>query len=164
MWSGEIKETAGSPRSLTRLKSAVLARLLSAMGIVLISFGLAAGLSANRPVGDNPSPALAAVTIDYPVDHTLFPPDFAPPTFLWRDADPNAKVWRIEVSFADRFPSIQISSPANDCRSVQSMSVARKPVLCRPHSLLKRPPATPGNRIPPPGRRSCATPPNTQRR
>ncbi len=104
------KETAGPPRSLTRLKSAVLTRLLSAIGIVLISFGLAAGLSANRPAGDNPSPALAAITVDYPADRALFPPDIAPPTFLWRDADPSAKVWRIDVSFADRFPSIQIKS------------------------------------------------------
>jgi tetratricopeptide (TPR) repeat protein len=40
----------------------------------------------------------AAITIDYPANGTLFPPDIAPPTFQWRDADPAATVWRIEVA------------------------------------------------------------------
>jgi len=40
----------------------------------------------------------AAITVDYPAEHTLFPPDFAPPAFLWRDANPQAKVWRIELA------------------------------------------------------------------
>jgi len=41
---------------------------------------------------------LATITVDYPADRTLFPPDIAPPTFLWRDSEPAATVWRIEVS------------------------------------------------------------------
>jgi tetratricopeptide (TPR) repeat protein len=39
------------------------------------------------------------LTIDYPSEGALFPPDFAPPTFLWRDATA-ATAWRIDVSFA----------------------------------------------------------------
>ncbi|HTQ56028.1 MAG TPA: tetratricopeptide repeat protein [Bryobacteraceae bacterium] len=37
------------------------------------------------------------ISIDYPADGTVFPPDFAPPTFLWRDANPRATRWVIEV-------------------------------------------------------------------
>jgi tetratricopeptide (TPR) repeat protein len=49
------------------------------------------------------------LTIDYPAEGTLFPPDFAPPTFLWRDATP-ATAWRIEVSFASGAPPLRFVS------------------------------------------------------
>jgi tetratricopeptide (TPR) repeat protein len=105
-----VNQTAGACLSLIRLKAAVLRTLLSTVGFFLISLGLAGSLSANRSADDNRPPTVAAITVDYPAEHTLFPPDFAPPTFLWRDADPDAKVWRIEVSFADRSPAIEIKS------------------------------------------------------
>jgi len=41
------------------------------------------------------------LTIDYPVEASIFPPEFPPPTFLFRDADDKATGWRIDVSFAD---------------------------------------------------------------
>jgi tetratricopeptide (TPR) repeat protein len=37
------------------------------------------------------------ITIDYPASGAVFPPDFAPPTFLWRDPDPTATRWVIAV-------------------------------------------------------------------
>ncbi len=52
----------------------------------------------------------AQITIDYPAPGAIFPPDIAPPTFLWRDAAPAAKFWVIEVTFRDRFPAIRIQS------------------------------------------------------
>lgn len=48
-----------------------------------------------------PAWAPASITVDYPQAETVFPPDFMPPTFQWRDAAANATVWRIEVSFGD---------------------------------------------------------------
>ena len=59
-------------------------------GLLLIALGTTINLHAKDP--------LAAITIDYPADRTLFPPDIAPPTFQWRDAEPAATVWRIEVA------------------------------------------------------------------
>jgi tetratricopeptide (TPR) repeat protein len=53
---------------------------------------------------------LATITVDYPLQHTLFPPDFAPPTFQWRDADPASVIWKIEASFGDKFPAIEVES------------------------------------------------------
>ena len=38
--------------------------------------------------------ATATVTIDYPAEGTLFPPDLTPPTMLWRDRSA-AVAWRI---------------------------------------------------------------------
>jgi tetratricopeptide (TPR) repeat protein len=45
--------------------------------------------------------APAAIAIDYPEDGAIFPPENTPPTFLWRDGDKTATLWRIVVSFAD---------------------------------------------------------------
>ena len=38
------------------------------------------------------------ITVDYPPNHAVFPSDFAPPTFIWRD--PAADRWIITVRFA----------------------------------------------------------------
>jgi tetratricopeptide (TPR) repeat protein len=43
----------------------------------------------------------ALITIDYPREGSIFPPEITPPTFLWRDAAPDTKRWRIDISFAD---------------------------------------------------------------
>ena len=76
-----------------------------------IAFCAAGSLKANRSLaGDNPRANLAIITVDYPSNHTLFPPDFAPPTFQWRDTDSSATVWRIDVQFAGHLSDIQIKS------------------------------------------------------
>jgi tetratricopeptide (TPR) repeat protein len=41
-------------------------------------------------------PRLAPIAVDYPLQDSLFPPDFAPPTFLFRDPSPAAH-WAVEV-------------------------------------------------------------------
>jgi hypothetical protein len=51
---------------------------------------LAAGVVATPP---------AAMTIDYPEDGAIFPPEITPPAFLWRDKA--ATAWRVDISFAD---------------------------------------------------------------
>ena len=53
---------------------------------------------------------LALVTIDYPEDGSLFPPDLAPPTVLWHD-DSAADAWRFEVLFQDGSPSLAFPVP-----------------------------------------------------
>jgi Flp pilus assembly protein TadD len=39
-------------------------------------------------------------TIDYPLDGSIFPPDFAAPTFLWHDGGARVDRWRAEWTFA----------------------------------------------------------------
>ena len=41
--------------------------------------------------------APATIVIDYPADGSIFPPDMAAPTFLWRDTAPGAVSWQIDV-------------------------------------------------------------------
>ena len=78
-----------------RVRAFIIAGLIIAAGAVLwripaFRFPLAAILGA--PAG---------IMIDYPGDGAVFPPEFPPPTFLWRDPEPNAASWVIEVTFAN---------------------------------------------------------------
>ena len=66
---------------------------------------LAVGLYANSP-----PPSVSAIIVDYPSEGSLFPPDIIAPTFQWRDAEPAATLWRIDVTFADRSHAIHLWS------------------------------------------------------
>jgi hypothetical protein len=46
------------------------------------------------------APELHKLTIDYPLDGTLFPPNFPPPTILFHDTT-SADTWLVEASFTD---------------------------------------------------------------
>jgi Flp pilus assembly protein TadD len=50
------------------------------------------------------------IAIDFPEEGAVFPRDIIPPTFLWRDANPAATSWLIEVVFAERGPRLKVWS------------------------------------------------------
>ena len=52
----------------------------------------------------------ASITVDYPQDGSIFPPEITPPNFLWRDSANVTHRWRIEVTFADGTNPIQVVS------------------------------------------------------
>jgi hypothetical protein len=56
---------------------------------------------------------LAAITVDYPQNGAVFPPDFAAPTFEWRDDTRAASRWRVEVRLPDRGDPIVHISPGD---------------------------------------------------
>jgi hypothetical protein len=58
----------------------------------------------------------AAVTIDYPLDGSIFPPEITPPTFIWHDPAGGAVRWQIEVSFPDGSPAIKTMSAGERMR------------------------------------------------
>jgi tetratricopeptide (TPR) repeat protein len=76
---------------------------------------LAAGASDGVDAGKTPS--AAAITIDYPEDGSLFPPEITPPTFLWRDAAKGVTFWRIDVSFGGGPAAIHATSKGERMRS-----------------------------------------------
>jgi hypothetical protein len=53
----------------------------------------------------------ANITIDYPLNGSVFPPEITPPTFLWRDSSDSALRWVVEVSFANRSEAIRVETP-----------------------------------------------------
>jgi tetratricopeptide (TPR) repeat protein len=50
------------------------------------------------------------ITVDYPLDGSVFPPEFPPPTFLFRDASKRAAVWQIDVAFEGGGPALHATS------------------------------------------------------
>jgi Flp pilus assembly protein TadD len=58
----------------------------------------------------SPANGLAAITIDYPLDGSVFPPEITPPTLLWRDDSGSAKRWVIEITFANRTGGIRVEA------------------------------------------------------
>jgi tetratricopeptide (TPR) repeat protein len=58
----------------------------------------------------------AAITVDYPLDGSVFPPDFPPPLVLWRDPASRASSWTIEAVFADGGPSVRVDSKGERMR------------------------------------------------
>ena len=71
--------------SRTRVIAVVIA-------VIVIAIGGAAAVARLWPVQSH-----RQITVDYPREGALFPPDFAPPTLEWRDASQNAEVWTIDV-------------------------------------------------------------------
>ena len=61
----------------------------------------------NTPTG---TPA-AKITIDYPLEGSIFPPEITPPTFLFRDPSDATKRWVVEVSFGNHADQIRVEAP-----------------------------------------------------
>jgi tetratricopeptide (TPR) repeat protein len=67
-------------------------RAAPAVVAVLVSAATAVALAAcGRP---------RPITVDYPLEGALFPPEFPPPTLEWHDPSPAARAWSIEVTLA----------------------------------------------------------------
>ncbi len=60
--------------------------------------------------------ALAPISVDYPLDGSVFPPEIVPPTFLWRDAAQAATAWSIEVTFPDGSAPLHADTPGEGMR------------------------------------------------
>ena len=58
----------------------------------------------------------AQITVDYPADGSIFPPDITAPTFLWRDPVAAATSWRVEITFADGSAALQVNAPGERLR------------------------------------------------
>jgi tetratricopeptide (TPR) repeat protein len=54
--------------------------------------------------------SVASITVDYPLDGSIFPPDITPQTFIWRDAAQDATRWRIDIAFADGLAGVHVQS------------------------------------------------------
>ena len=62
----------------------------------------------------DPKPALWPISIDYPLDGSIFPPGITPPTFLWRD--PAGDSWQIDIVFVDNSAPIHLQLKAERMR------------------------------------------------
>ncbi len=74
------------------------------MGLIRIFLAVVFWVGSSRAAG------LAPITVDYPEQESVFPPEITAPTFLWRDTAQGARVWRIDISFADGSPVVHTTS------------------------------------------------------
>ena len=65
------------------------------------------GAEPGATLPDTTAPDANGITVAYPREGSLFPIDIVAPLFQWIDANPDAKVWRIEVRFGERGPKIR---------------------------------------------------------
>ncbi len=56
---------------------------------------------------------VAEVTIDYPLDKSIFPPEIVSPTFLWHDKAEKADAWLIDVAFKKEGKHLYALVPGN---------------------------------------------------
>jgi Flp pilus assembly protein TadD len=92
------------------------ARSITAAGLAVVAalgaWGIARG-HFRRPVSFAEP---GSITVDYPAEGSVFPPEFPAPTWLWRDAQDQATTWEIDITFADGAPSIRTSSKGERLR------------------------------------------------
>jgi tetratricopeptide (TPR) repeat protein len=77
-----------------------------------------------------------SITVDYPQAASIFPPEIIAPIFLWRDAEPSARSWRIDVSFADHSKKLRLTSSGEGMKlgeiDPRCVSTANKPPFLTP--------------------------------
>ncbi len=82
-----------------------------ASAAALSALALVSGAAAARA-----ATSAGAISIDYPSDQSIFPPEIIPPTFLWRDPTTSARLWKIDVTFADGSPPVHATSRGEHMR------------------------------------------------
>ena len=80
-----------------------VARLPALCAIVAVATLVACGgedpEAPGRAPSEAPGPVDHIVTVDYPRDGSMFPPEFPPPLVLWHDEESGADRWRLRVTF-----------------------------------------------------------------
>src|ERR1700722_2202664 len=60
-------------------------------------------------VGQSITPSITqSVTIDIPINGTIYPPDLTAPQFAWRDDNPATTIWRINIVLGEKARSIEV--------------------------------------------------------
>ncbi len=80
--------------------------LARALGLILLAI-MPAQVG---PAWQNAAQPAAAITVDYPLNGSIFPPEFPAPTFAWRDPDASAVAWTIDIDFGGAAPPLRVRS------------------------------------------------------
>jgi tetratricopeptide (TPR) repeat protein len=88
----------------------VLTELSSALRGPSTNFRVVAQLGSPELNSSKSGTKLKRIIVDYPEEESVFPPDMAPPTFLWRDTAEEAMAWQIDIVFADGSTAVHTTS------------------------------------------------------
>ncbi|MGD0628566.1 MAG: tetratricopeptide repeat protein [Terracidiphilus sp.] len=88
------------------------ARIFFAAVALAVSVLLICGAAMSSPSagGEDVRAATAKISIDYPLQGSVFPPEITPPEFLWHDPAETATRWVIEVSFPGQAGPMRIQA------------------------------------------------------
>jgi len=86
------------------------------------------------PIGVPP----ASITIDYPLNGSVFPPEITSPAFLWRDSSGAAQRWRVEVTFAEHSSGIRVEAEGEHLQIGKIDPLAGEPVPLTPEQAATR--------------------------
>jgi tetratricopeptide (TPR) repeat protein len=100
----------GGPLLLLRTRTFVIG------GLIVVGTAIAWRMAASRFSGPAFFGEPSRITIDYPGQGAIFPPEFPPPTFQWRDPDPAATSWVIDVTFPDGAAAMRAESAGEGMR------------------------------------------------
>jgi len=106
---------------------------------------LAAGASdaVETHAASRSDPRATAITIEYPEQGSIFPPEITAPTFLWNDGAKGVASWQIEVAFGDgsakiyatsRGAHLRIGPIDPDCVAATNKPPALAPSLATAHA------------------------------
>jgi hypothetical protein len=79
--------------------------LFAGLGVIVIAVGGAAVVTRIWP-----GEPRTGITVEYPSEGAVFPPDFVPPTLEWRDTSRDARFWTIDVGRGGTAASVHVTS------------------------------------------------------
>jgi tetratricopeptide (TPR) repeat protein len=92
--------------------------------------------SGEKPKDAAPILEPVAITMDYPLEGSIFPPEFPSPTWMWRDPDDKVTSWEISIQFPDGASPIRIKSAGEPLRigdiDSRAVSSTNKPPTLTP--------------------------------
>jgi len=131
---------ARNPKSSMNRTSA---RSATIAGLVTVAALVAWQLATRRTRRPAPLRGADAITIDYPNEGALFPPELPAPTWLWRDTHDKLASWQINIAFSDGAAAIQVESTGERMRIGESdprciSPTNQPPALTKPRGVLCR--------------------------
>jgi tetratricopeptide (TPR) repeat protein len=111
------------------------AAILGIASVLLIGGGaLRSGGRAQAPNAVLPG----NITIDYPLNGSVFPPEITSPTFLWHDASGTAQHWVVAISFADHSGDVRVQTAGEHMQRREIDHLAGEPEPLTPEQAATR--------------------------
>ncbi len=106
-----LKRMAACSKESAMGKKAVIGVVVTAAVVVIAAIALISLHKSTLRVEDvlavyQSDANYAGVTISYPGDGTLFPPEIAAPTFWWTDTNPKCTAWLIRIELGNGTPAM----------------------------------------------------------
>jgi len=81
----------------------------------------------------DPGHALGGLTVKYPFDEAVFPPEIIAPTFRWEDSSGESDAWLVQVRFPDHEETISVECRRQEWKPSESqwMTIQRRSLSSR---------------------------------